>query len=119
MMHLLFRLSVRIVEDILLGRGIDISHKTVRSGWSWHRLVFAADIEPQRRYRMRGLRQRRRYLVEINGQAHHLCRWIDQQAESRNVQIRKNRIGTWARRSTPVRGVDKAQSIRAFAIQES
>ena len=44
MMYSRFPLSLRQVEDLLSGRGIDICHETVRLWWNRFGPLFAAEI---------------------------------------------------------------------------
>jgi putative transposase len=57
MMYVRFPLSLRNVEDLLIERGIDICHETVRQWWNRFGPMFAGDIRRQRVSRMRGFRQ--------------------------------------------------------------
>jgi putative transposase len=43
-----YPLSLRNVEDLLVERGIDICHETVRQWWNWFGPLFAAEIEKKR-----------------------------------------------------------------------
>jgi putative transposase len=54
LMYVRFPLSLRNVEDLLFGRGIDVCHETVRFWWNRFGPMFAADIRRQRVSRMRG-----------------------------------------------------------------
>jgi putative transposase len=47
-LHVRFPLSLRNVEDLLHGRGVNVSHETVQ--FSWHRFgpMFAAEIRKLR-----------------------------------------------------------------------
>jgi len=56
LMYVRFPLSLRNVEDLLLERGIDLWHATVRFGWTKFGPLFADDIRCQRVSRMRGFR---------------------------------------------------------------
>ena len=47
-MYACFPLSLRNVEDLLFGRGIDISHDTVRCWWNRSGPMFAAEIRRKR-----------------------------------------------------------------------
>lgn len=49
MLYFRFPLSVRNVEDLVLERGIDICHETVRHWWNRFGPLFAADVK-RRRY---------------------------------------------------------------------
>ena len=84
LMYVRFPLSLRNVEDLLIERGIDICHETVRLWWNRFGPLFAADIRRQRVSRMRGFRHWRGHLdemyVKINGEMHYLWRAVDQKA---------------------------------------
>ena len=54
MMYVRYPLSLRIVEDLLAERGIDISHETVRFWWNRFDPMFAAEIRKRRVALMRG-----------------------------------------------------------------
>jgi putative transposase len=54
LVYVRFPLSLRNVEDLLFGRGIDICHETVRLWWNRFGPLFAGDIRRQRLGRMRG-----------------------------------------------------------------
>lgn len=57
MMYVRFPLSLRVVEDFLFKRGIDICHERVRCYWNRFGPLFAAAIRRQSVSRMRGSRQ--------------------------------------------------------------
>jgi hypothetical protein len=84
MMYVKFPLSLRNVEDLLHGRGIDLCHETVRF-W-WNRLsIFSAEI---RRRRVEAMRQHTHWrwrldevYVKINGEIRYLWRAVDQEGE--------------------------------------
>ena len=48
MMYVRFPLSLRNVEDLLHGRGIDICHETVRYWWNKFGPMFAREIRKKR-----------------------------------------------------------------------
>ena len=48
MMYVRFPLSLRNVEDLLFGRGIDICHETVRLWWNRFGPLLAGNIRRQR-----------------------------------------------------------------------
>src|SRR5271163_1971346 len=48
MMYVRYPLSLRNVEDLLVERGIDISHETVRFWWNRFGPMFAAEIRKRR-----------------------------------------------------------------------
>ena len=57
MMHVRYPLSLRNVEDLLHGRGIDITHETVRFWWNRFGTICAAEIRRGRVQAMRAFRQ--------------------------------------------------------------
>ena len=56
MMYVRCPLSLRNVEDLLLERGIDVCHETVRLWWNRLGPTFASDIRRQRANHMRDFR---------------------------------------------------------------
>jgi putative transposase len=78
MMYVRFPLSLRNVEDLIHGRGVEISHETVRFCWHRFRWMFASEI---RRHSIEGMKSSRwrRHLDEIslkiNGEEHYLWRY--------------------------------------------
>lgn len=95
MKYVRFPLSLRNVEDLLAERGIDISHETVRHWWNRFGPMFAADIKRQRISRMRGFRQWRWHLdemdVKVNGEMVYLWRAVDQEGEVLESFVSKTR----------------------------
>ena len=95
MLYVQFPLGLRNVEDLLLERGMDICHETVRLWWNRFGLMFAADIRRQRVSRMRGYRQWRWHLdevfVKINGERHYLWRAVDHEGEVLESYVTKKR----------------------------
>ena len=80
MMYVRYPLSLRQVEDILLERGIDICHETVRFWWNRFGPMFAAEIRKRRV--QNGSYSRWRWhmdevFVRINGETHYLWRAVD------------------------------------------
>jgi putative transposase len=77
MMYVRYPLSLRQVEDILLERGIDICHETVRFWWNRFGPIFAAEIR-KRRVQNHSYSRWRWHLdeafVKINGERHYLWR---------------------------------------------
>ena len=63
LMSVKYPLSLRNVEDML--HELDISHETVRHWWDRFGPLFAADIQRQRVSRMRGMRQWRWHVREV------------------------------------------------------
>ncbi|WP_425992996.1 IS6 family transposase [Brevundimonas sp. TWP2-3-2] len=85
MMYVKYPLSLRNVEDLLTGRGIDICYETVRLWWNRFGPMFAAEIRRKRVQRMRAFTHWRWHLdevyVKINGEMHYLWRAVDQEGE--------------------------------------
>jgi len=85
MMYIRFPLSLRNVEDLLHGRGIDIKHETVRFWWNRFGPMMAREIKKRRSQQLRQVTQWRWHLdevfVKINGQTHYLWRAIDHEGE--------------------------------------
>jgi putative transposase len=85
MMYVRYPLSLRNVEDLLLERGIDITHETVRFWWNRIGTIFAAEIRRSLVQAMRSFRHRQWHLdemfVKINGVKHYLWRAIDHEGE--------------------------------------
>ena len=81
MMYIRFPLSLQNVEDLLVERGIDLCHETVRRWWNRFGPMFAADIRRQRVNRMRGFRHWKWRLdemyVKVNGEIVYLWRAVD------------------------------------------
>jgi putative transposase len=95
MMYVRFPLSLRNVEDLLLERGIDICHETVRQWWNHFGPMFAGDTRRQRTSRMRGFRQWRWHLdemyVKLGGEIVCLWRAVDQEGEILESYVTKTR----------------------------
>ena len=47
-MYVRFPLSLRNVEDLLLERGIDVSHETIRAWWNKFGPLFVSEIKKKR-----------------------------------------------------------------------
>ena len=94
MMYLRYPLSLRQVEDLLIERGIDICHETVRFWWNRFGLMFAAEIR-KHRIQTRSYSQWRWLLdevfVRINGETHYLWRAVDHEGEVLEVFTTKRR----------------------------
>ena len=77
MLYVRYPLSLRQVEDLLLERGIDICHETVRYWWNRFGPLFAAEIR-KRRIHHGSYSLLRWHLdevfVRINGETHYLWR---------------------------------------------
>ena len=95
MMYVRFPLSFRNVEDLLLERGIDISHETVRFWWNRFGPLFAAEIREKRISQMRAYSNWQWHLDEvfmkINGETHYLWRAVDHEGEVLESFITKRR----------------------------
>jgi putative transposase len=87
-------LSLRQVEDLLFGRGIDIFHETVRFWWNRFGPMFAAEIR-KRRVVHHSYSHWRWHLDEvfvlINGETHYLWRAVDHEGEVLEVFVTKRR----------------------------
>ena len=94
MMYVRFPLSLRQVEDLLVERGIDICHETVRFWWTRFGPMFAAELR-KRRIKSHSYSQWRWHLdevfVRINGETHYLWRAVDQEGEVLEVFATKRR----------------------------
>jgi putative transposase len=94
MLYVCFPLSLRIVEDLLHERGVEISHETVRFWWHRFGPLFAAEI---RKRRIEGMKSShwRWYLdemfVKINGERHYLWRAVDHEGEVLDSFVTKTR----------------------------
>jgi putative transposase len=95
MMYIRFPLSLRNVEDLLHGRGIDITHETVRVWWNRFGPMFAAQISKKRSASMRAHTQWRWHLdevfVKINGELHYLWRAVDHEGEVLEAYVTRRR----------------------------
>ena len=95
MMYIRYPLSPRQVEDLLHGRGIDISHETVRFWWNRFGPMFAAEIRKRRVRQCRFYPQWRWHLeevfVKINGETPYLWRAVDHEGEVLEVFAMKRR----------------------------
>jgi putative transposase len=85
MMYIKYPLSLRNVEDLLIERGIDVCHETVRLWWNRFGPMFAAEIRRKGVDRMRACTHWRWHLdevfVKINGEIHYLWRAVDHEGE--------------------------------------
>jgi len=100
MMYVRYPLSLRMVEDLLFERGIDICHETVRLWWNRFGPMFAAEIRRKRVHHMREFTHWRWHLdevyVKINGQMHYLWRAVDHEGEVLESFVSKYRDKTAA-----------------------
>ncbi len=89
-----FPLSLRNIEDLLHGRGIDVSHETVRYWWLKFGPTFSAAI---RKRRIEGMKSTRRrwhldeVFVKINGRQHCLWRAVDHEGKVLESYVTKRR----------------------------
>lgn len=94
-MYVRFPLSLRNVEALLAGRGIDICHETVRHWWNRFGPLFAGDVRRQRLSLMRGFCQWKWHLdevyVKVGGEMHYLWRAVDQEGEILESYVTKTR----------------------------
>ena len=76
MLYIRFPLSLRNLEDLLHGSGIEISHETARCWWNRFGPVFASEIRRKRAIRMPAYSSWQWHLdevfVKINGETHYL-----------------------------------------------
>ncbi|MEO5706668.1 MAG: IS6 family transposase [Alteraurantiacibacter sp.] len=95
MLYIRFPLSLRNVEDLLSGHGIDICHETVRLWWNRFGPMFAAEIRRRRLSRVCGFRHWRWHLdemyVKLNGEMVYLWRAVDHEGEILESYITKKR----------------------------
>ena len=109
MMYVRYPLSLRQVEDLLVERGIDVCHETVRFWWNRFGPLFAGEIR-RRRVDRRNWSSWRWHLdevfVRINGEAYYLWRAVDHEGEVLEVFATKRRdrraalkfLKRWSRR---------------------
>lgn len=95
LMYVRFPLWLRNVEDLLVERGIDLCHETVRMWWNRFGQMFAGDIRRRRINRMRGFRHWRWHLdemyVKLNGEMECLWRAVDHEGEILESYVTKKR----------------------------
>jgi putative transposase len=95
MMYVRYPLSLRNVEDLLVERGIEISHETVRFWWNRFGPIFAAEIRKRRVAHMRSYPQSRWHLdevfVKVNGKLFYLWRAVDHEGEVLDAVITSKR----------------------------
>ena len=95
MMYVRFPLSLRIVEDLLHERGIDVCHETVRVWWNRFGPIFAADIKRKQAQNLRAHTQWRWHLdemyVKLRGETHYLWRAVDHEGEVLEAYVSKKR----------------------------
>jgi transposase-like protein len=90
-----YPLSLRNVEDLLVERGIAISHETVRFWWNWFGPISAAEIRKRQIVQMRAYPQLRWHLdeviVKVNGKLFYLWRAVDHEGEVLNAVVTSKR----------------------------
>ena len=95
MMYVRYPLSLRNVEDLLVERGIEISHETVRFWWNRFGPIFAAEIRKRRVAHMRSYPQSRWHLdevfVKVNGKLFYLWRAVDHEGEVLDAVVTSKR----------------------------
>ena len=94
MLYVRFPLSLRNLEDLPHGRGVDVSHETIR--YRWHRFgpMFAAEIRKRRIEGMRSSRSRwhlDEIFVRISGEMRYLWRAVDPEGEVLESNVTKTR----------------------------
>jgi putative transposase len=82
------------VEDLLHGRGIEVSHETVRFRWQRFGPMFAAEIRKRRVGGMRSSRWRwhlDEVFVKMKGVQHNLWRAVDHEGEVLEAYVSRPR----------------------------
>jgi putative transposase len=95
MLYVRFPLSLRNVEDLLHGRGIDVSHETIRFWWNRFGPMFASEIRKKCVQQLRAYSNWQWHLdevfVKINGEMHYLWRAVDHEGEVLESYVTKRR----------------------------
>jgi len=95
MLFIRFPLSLRNVEDLLDGRGIDVSHETVRYWWNRFGPMFSAEIRRKRVQQLRAFSKWKwqvdEVFVKVNGNRHYLWRTVDHEGEVLEAVVTKLR----------------------------
>ena len=91
MLYIRYPLSLRNVEDLLFGYGIDVCHETVRQWWTRFGPMFAAEIRRRRVNHMRGRWNVDEMVVKVNGKRHYLWRAVDHEGEVLESYVTKKR----------------------------
>ena len=95
MLYVRFPLSLRNVEDLLQGRGIDVCHKTDRFWWNRFAPMFASEIRRRRIQQLRAFSRWKWHVdevfVKVNGQRHYLWRAVDHEGEVLESVVTKRR----------------------------
>ena len=94
MMYVRYPLSLRQVEDLLVERGIDVCHETVRFWWNRFGPLFAGEIGRPRVDRRNWSNWRwhlDEVFVRINGETYYLWRAVDHEGEVLEVFATKRR----------------------------
>ena len=95
MLYVRFPLSLRIVEDLLHERGIDVSYETVRFWWNRFGPMFASEIRRKRVQKLRAFSKWQWHVdevfVKIKGERHYLLRAVDHEGEVLESVVTKRR----------------------------
>ena len=95
MMYIRLPLSLRIFEDLLHERGVDVCHESVRLWVDRFGAHFARTIRKQRSEAMRQVRQWRWHVdemfVKIRGETHYLWRAVGHEGELLEADVTKAR----------------------------
>ena len=95
MLYVRFPLSLRNVEDLLLERGIDVSHETIRYWWNRFGPLFASEIRKRRADRLKSSSNWQWHLdevfVKVNGVRHYMWRAVDHEGEVLESYVTKRR----------------------------
>ena len=95
MLYVRFTLSLRIVEDLLHERGIDVSHETIRFWWNRFGPIFASEVPRKRNDRMRAYSKWQWHVDEvfakIDGERHYFRRAVDHEGDVLENVVAKRR----------------------------
>lgn len=86
-----YKLSYRDVSDILLDRGITVSHETLRSWCKVWGPIYAKEIRKKRGYTFSDKWHIDEMCIKINGETYWLWRLIDSHAEEIEILLQKHR----------------------------
>lgn len=94
MLYVRFPLSLRNVEDLLHGRGVEVSHEAIRFWWHRFGPMFASEIRKRRISGMKSSRWRwhlDEVFVKVNGERRYLWRAVDHEGEVLESFVTKTR----------------------------
>ena len=118
MMYVRYPLSLRIVEDLLFKRGIDICHETVRLWWNRVGPMFAAEIRRKRVQQMRAYIHWRWHVDEVyitvTDERRYLWRAVDHEGEVLEGLCQPNMIRRLALRPLAGRDDPRRQPLPQF-----